>query len=140
LADECDFPSTRPIAIEIKGRCEDAAGVAVLPAPIAPWNGAPLRLLVVTEKPLEGELSLIGPNGDVSAKSREDPPVEVLLTESTHQSDRLLVQWRAHKSTPYRLGCALLEIDRHAVPARVLSLGLVNYWGCDTHCGPHQGC
>ena len=42
-----------------------------MPAPIAPWNGAPLRILVVTEKPLEGELSLIGPNGDVSAKSRE---------------------------------------------------------------------
>ena len=38
-------------AESLLGRCEDAAGVAVLPAPIAPWSGAPLRILVVTEKP-----------------------------------------------------------------------------------------
>jgi hypothetical protein len=65
------FPIAGTRAESLLGRCEDAAGVAVLPAPVAPWNGAPLRILVVTEKPLEGELSLIGPNGGVSAKSRE---------------------------------------------------------------------
>ena len=51
------------------GTCEDAAELAFLPSPIAPWTGAPLRVLVVAEKPLEGELSLIAPDGSVAAKS-----------------------------------------------------------------------
>jgi hypothetical protein len=51
--------------------CEDAAGLAVLPSPVAPWKGAPLRVIFTVEKPLEGELALIAPNGSVAAKSRE---------------------------------------------------------------------
>ena len=31
--------------------CENAAEIAVLPSPIAPWRGAPLRVLFVVEKP-----------------------------------------------------------------------------------------
>jgi hypothetical protein len=53
------------------GACEDAAEIAVLPSPLAPWKGAPLRILIAAEKPLEGELSLIAPDGSVAAKSRE---------------------------------------------------------------------
>jgi hypothetical protein len=53
------------------GSCEDAAELAVLPTPIAPWKGAPLRVIFTAEKPLEGELSLIAPDGSVAAKSRE---------------------------------------------------------------------
>ena len=53
------------------GLCEDAAELAVLPSPLAPWKGAPLRVIVAAEKPLEGELSLIAPDGSVAAKSRE---------------------------------------------------------------------
>jgi hypothetical protein len=53
------------------GSCEDAAELAVLPMPLVPWKGAPLRVLFAAEKPLEGELSLIAPNGSVAAKSRE---------------------------------------------------------------------
>ena len=53
------------------GTCEDAAELAVLPSPIAPWKGAPLRVIFAAEKPLEGELSLIAPDGSVAAKSRE---------------------------------------------------------------------
>jgi hypothetical protein len=53
------------------GTCEDAAEIAVLPSPIAPWKGAPLRVLFVTEKPLKGELSLIAPDGSVAAHSRD---------------------------------------------------------------------
>ena len=52
------------------GTCKDAAEIAVLPSPIVPWQGAPLRILFVTEKPLTGELSLIAPNRHVAAKSR----------------------------------------------------------------------
>src|SRR5262249_7021158 len=53
------------------GLCEDAAELAVLPSPLVPWKGAPLRVIVAAEKPLEGELSLIAPDGSVAAKSRE---------------------------------------------------------------------
>ena len=52
------------------GICDDAGGFAVLPSPLVPRQGAPLRVLVVAEQPLEGELSLIAPDGSVAAKSR----------------------------------------------------------------------
>ena len=51
------------------GVCPDAAELSVLPSPIAPWKGAPLRVMVVSDKPLEGTLSLIAPDGSVAAKS-----------------------------------------------------------------------
>ncbi|MCQ4190845.1 hypothetical protein [Methylocystis suflitae] len=57
--------------------CEASAEVAVLPSPAAPWTGAPLRILVATEKPLQGELSLVAPDGRIAAKShmqRGGPP------------------------------------------------------------------
>jgi hypothetical protein len=50
--------------------CEDAAELAVLPSPFTPWKGAPLRVILAAEKPLEGELSLIAPDGSVAATSR----------------------------------------------------------------------
>jgi len=53
------------------GSCEDAAELAVLPSPLVPWKGAPLRVIFAVEKPLEGELSLVAPDGSVAAKSRE---------------------------------------------------------------------
>jgi hypothetical protein len=49
--------------------CEDATEIAVLPSPIAPWKGAPLRVLFAAEKPLEGVLTLVAPNGSVAASS-----------------------------------------------------------------------
>jgi len=51
--------------------CADAAELTVLPSPIAPWKGAPLRVIFAAEKPLEGELALIAPDGSVAAKSAE---------------------------------------------------------------------
>jgi hypothetical protein len=51
------------------GVCGDAAELTVLPSPLAPWKGAPLRVMVVAEKPVEGALSLIAPDGSVAAKS-----------------------------------------------------------------------
>jgi hypothetical protein len=62
--------------------CDDAAELAVLPSPVTPWKGAPLRVLFAAEKPLEGELSLVAPNGTVAAKSRHrygGPPYFWLL-------------------------------------------------------------
>jgi len=82
--------------------CEDAAGLAVLVSPIAPWKGAPLRILFVTEKPLEGELSLIAPDGHVAAKFRErrgGPPYFWLAEVKSPAAGT----WRAkltHERTP----------------------------------------
>ena len=55
----------------VSGTCEDAAEIAVLPSPVVPWKGAPLRVMLAAEKPLAGELSLVAPDGSVVAKSRE---------------------------------------------------------------------
>jgi hypothetical protein len=49
----------------------DTADLAVLAAPLVPWKGAPLRVLFATEKPFNGELALIAPDGSVAAKSHE---------------------------------------------------------------------
>ena len=65
------FPVADARAQGSSGTCEDAAELAVLPSPVAPWKGAPLRVIFAAEKPLEGELSLIAPDGSVAAKSRE---------------------------------------------------------------------
>ena len=54
-----------------RGACEDETGLAMLSSPIAAWKGAPLRVVFAAEKPLEGELSLIAPDGKVAATSRE---------------------------------------------------------------------
>lgn len=51
--------------------CKDPPELTVLPSPMAPWKGTPLRVMVVTEKPLNGVLSLSAPDGSVAAKSAE---------------------------------------------------------------------
>ena len=53
------------------GTCPDVSDIAILPTPLAPWKGAPLHVLFATDKPFDGELSLIAPDGAVAAKSRE---------------------------------------------------------------------
>lgn len=49
--------------------CADTADVTVLPSPVAPWKGAPLRVMVVTETPLDGALTLTAPDGSAGATS-----------------------------------------------------------------------
>jgi len=65
-----------PAAAASEG-CKSSAEVTILPSPLAPWTGAPLRVMVVAEKPVEGELSLVAPDGSVAVKSadrRDGPP------------------------------------------------------------------
>ena len=65
----CSRPRTRaPRACSALAKTPPT--IAVLSAPVAPWTGAPLRVIVAAEKPLDGELSLITPEGRVAAKSR----------------------------------------------------------------------
>jgi hypothetical protein len=57
--------------------CASPAEITVLPSPRAPWTGAPLRVMVVAEKPVAGVLSLIAPDGSVAVKPsdrRGGPP------------------------------------------------------------------
>jgi hypothetical protein len=49
--------------------CQDEAGLALLSSPMAPWKGVALRVIFTAEKPLDGELSLIAPNGHIAAAS-----------------------------------------------------------------------
>jgi hypothetical protein len=49
--------------------CANSGEVTVVPSPKAAWSGAPLRVMVVSEKPIEGVLSLIAPDGRVAIKS-----------------------------------------------------------------------
>jgi hypothetical protein len=58
-------------AVAASATCGEVADLTVLPSPIAPWKGAPLRVMVVAEKPLDGALSLIAPDGRVAATSSE---------------------------------------------------------------------
>ncbi|MFN3350964.1 hypothetical protein [Pseudorhodoplanes sp.] len=51
--------------------CDESAELAVLMSPVAPWTGAPLRAIFAAEKPAQGELALIAPDGQVAATSRE---------------------------------------------------------------------
>ena len=44
------------------------AGLQVLPSPFSPWKGAPLRVMAISEKPLDGTISLTGPDGRRFAK------------------------------------------------------------------------
>ena len=58
----------------VSALAQDACGdpeLSVLPSPLSPWKGAPLRVMVVIEKPVQGVLSLIAPDGSVAAKSPE---------------------------------------------------------------------
>src|ERR1700754_2286005 len=57
--------------------CGGSTEVTILPSPLAPWSGAPLRVMAVTEKPIAGELALVAPDGSVAVKSadrHEGPP------------------------------------------------------------------
>jgi len=64
------FVLTQTDARAAAAGCDDA-DVAVLAAPLAPWKGAPLRVLVAAEQALDGEFALIAPDGSVAAKSHE---------------------------------------------------------------------
>ena len=51
--------------------CSAATGISVLSSPIAPWKGVQLRVVVASEAAFDGELSLVGPDGNATVKTRE---------------------------------------------------------------------
>jgi hypothetical protein len=88
-----------PQGVQAKGSsCEEVAELSVLASPVAPWRGAPLIVLIAAEKPIEGELSLVSPDGRVAAKSRErrgGPPYFWLAEVASPSAGT----WRAKLST-----------------------------------------
>src|SRR6516165_6665874 len=60
-----------PAQAAATGPCGEAAEIQVLPSPLAPWNGAPLRVMIIAERPLNGAMSLIAPDGSVAANSAD---------------------------------------------------------------------
>jgi hypothetical protein len=103
------------------GSCEDAAEIAVLPSPVTPWKGAPLRILVAAEKPIEGELSLIAPDGSVAAKSRNqyDGPPYVWFAEVASPAAGTWHATLARDHAPAGCGTITREIAvRDAEPPR----------------------
>jgi hypothetical protein len=120
--------------------CKDAAGITVLPSPIAPWKGVPLRVLFVSEKPFAGELSLIAPGGSVAARSHRrngGPPYFWYAAVNTPAAGTWHVRFaRAHAPT----GCNTITRDiavaavkpppPHATPGSVWPLR--NSWNRTT--------
>jgi hypothetical protein len=96
------------------GACEEAAGLSVLPSPVTPWKGAPLRVIFAAEKPLDGELALIGPDGSVAAKTRErhgGPPYFWFAEVKSPAAGT----WRATLTGGRSAGCGTITRD---IPVR----------------------
>jgi hypothetical protein len=112
------FSSVDSAVAAASASCADTAGVTVLPSPEAPWTGAPLRVMVVAEKPVEGLLSLVAPDGSVAVKSsdRHDGPPYAWFAEVAAPAAGT---WRA---TLARDGCDPVTRDiavaRKPEPAR----------------------
>lgn len=43
----------------------------MLASPFSPWKGAPLRVIVTSEHPFDGELSLVSPDGKIATATRD---------------------------------------------------------------------
>src|SRR6516164_4258468 len=65
------FATIHSAAAAASATCGEAAEIQVLPSPVAPWNGAPLRVMIIVERPLNGAMSLIAPDGSVAANSSD---------------------------------------------------------------------
>src|SRR3978361_1670830 len=87
------------------GGCVTPAEVTALPTPVTPWNGAPLRVMVITEKPVEGTLSLTGPDGTAAVKSsdRHDGPPYAWFAEVAAPAAGT---WRATLSSDKAADCS----------------------------------
>jgi len=90
--------------------CNDASDIAVLPAPLVPWKGAPLRVLFTVEKPLDGTLSLVAPDGSVAATSGDrmgGPPYFWYAEVATPAAGT----WHATVTPQGGSGCAPISRD-----------------------------
>ncbi|MBV9557471.1 MAG: hypothetical protein JO254_10355, partial [Pseudolabrys sp.] len=108
LLTACAFVSAAATARAQTTRgCDDAMSVALLPSPVTPWTGAPLRVLVAAERPITAELTLIAPDGTVAARSQawpDGPPTAWLAEVASPAAGT----WRA---SLVRDGCSAITRD-----------------------------
>jgi hypothetical protein len=102
------------------GECSEIEGFAVLATPSSPWKGAPLRVVVVAEEAVEGDLALYGPDGSVAAKApgrRGGPPYFWLADVAQPEPGA----WHAKLTlTAEKAGCKVLS---HSISVRRASAG-----------------
>jgi len=117
------FPLSGAQAQNSSGGCEETADVAVLASPAAPWKGAPLRVLMAAEKPLDGELLLIAPDGSVAARSRplRGGPPYVWFAEASSPAPGA---WRATLDST-SAGCKDITVSARKPPAPSTGQGRV---------------
>jgi hypothetical protein len=70
-----------PAFVEEPPRCEESAGVHVFTSPAAPWTGAPLRVLVTSDKPLAGKLTVDGAAEPTTTDVRHGGPPYFWIAE-----------------------------------------------------------
>ena len=70
IAGACLVP-TQTAQAQPPAACANDASISLLASPLSPWKGAALRVVLAAEKPLEGEFSLVAPDGTVAATSRD---------------------------------------------------------------------
>ena len=99
----------------------------MLPSPLAPWKGAPLRVMFAAEKPLEGELSLIAPDGSVAATSSDSGTAGRRISGSPKSPSRPPEPGSAkltRTNTPGECGTITREIDVRAEKPPRAALGV----------------
>ncbi|MCL2716746.1 MAG: hypothetical protein FWD68_19850 [Alphaproteobacteria bacterium] len=105
------------------GACADVE-VSVLPSPATPWTGAPLRVMLVSEKALAGNMALIAPDGTVvNSPERRDGIPSSWFAEVPHPAAGT---WKARLTLDSPIGdCTTITRDitvgTHASPVPVPS-------------------
>lgn len=97
------------------GECAAIDGFAVLATPSSPWKGAPLRVVIVSEDALEGDLAIHGPDGSIvaTAPGRRGGPPYFWLAEVPQPAPG---DWQARLTIPVeRAGCKVLS---HSITVR----------------------
>ncbi len=110
------FISFLPHAARAQSACPDAADISTLSSPISPWTGAPLRVLFTSEKPLDGELTLVAPDGRAAATSNErhgGPPYSWFVETASPAAGK----WQA-KLAAAGCGPVMRDIAVHDQPQR----------------------
>ena len=100
--------STALSAQAAPGACGD--DVSVLPSPATPWTGAPLRVMMVSDKALAGNMALIAPNGTVvDASERRDGLPSSWFAEIPHPAAGT---WKARLTLDAPIGdCTTITRD-----------------------------
>jgi len=107
-------------AEEPAAKCAEADGISLLASPLSPSKGTPLRVIVSSEHALDGELTLVGPDGKVAATTRDrlgGPPYSWFAEVASPAAGN----WKATLQRSGNAGCPAftrqIEVRKSAGPA-----------------------